>query len=129
MNANMKLYVEKLRTTSIRQGVSKLCWDGRYCAFGLACLVFNEDNVIPLKVELVNPKDGFGSFDGHTGTPPMRLRKWLQLPLNLQHKIMNWNDSDRKSFKEIADEIERYYADPTCDHSVPNYVLDSQQIA
>jgi hypothetical protein len=110
MNANACKWVAALESGEYEQGMDFLMTtDNKYCCLGVACAVYNKSVSAfnQVVVETVKDQDGdYITVDGHAGTLPERVRKWLGLTYsngewNTPSGLSDMNDAG-KSFQEIA---------------------------
>lgn len=91
-------WCKALRSGEYRQGTGQLCGDHEYCCLGVLC-----DTIDPGSWK---PGEGYNgkymTWRNFFGNVPSGL-----LPINTQRDAINLNDSQGKSFTEIADWIEQ----------------------
>jgi hypothetical protein len=105
MKSDLKAkWIAALRSGDYKQVRHFLHARGGYCCLGVLC------EAAGLKSESVEPGvDYYGYFDAgstnrYTSTPPPSI--YEQLPEKFASKLVKMNDSEHKSFAEIADWIE-----------------------
>ena len=112
-----KKWLEALRSGKYKQGRWALRnGDNEYCCLGVLCEVARREGVIPNPRSIGKGEDktyiyGKG-FDREGSILPRGVTGWAGLsngnPSVSGHNLSVWNDSERKSFAEIADLIEAY---------------------
>lgn len=108
--SRLKKWLTALRSGKYKQTAGKLrgC-DGEgdniydtYCCLGVACEVFNTNNDCKLPISYT----GYGKMaNGYS--MPTRVIKWLGMTKEGDNDCVDMNDIDRKSFKQIANIIEK----------------------
>lgn len=122
MNANMKKWIEALRSGTYQQGVARLRRQGRYCCLGVACDLMDSSKW---------RTSGWRMDDGRISSfyLPTEVADWLGIdkeyrldPEGLTTNVLVKNRHDQKddiasmnddgaSFDDIADAIERTFGD------------------
>lgn len=130
MNKRIKqLWIDTLRSDTVKQGTGRLCKlrDNEYefCCLGVLCEIYqseasnSENNLQPLQVNENNMGyyDKHFSYDTNFGILPDKVKYWSELGNSLgsyyennrlHSDLASQNDSG-KSFKEIADIIEKHF--------------------
>lgn len=92
---NVRKWVEALRSGNFKQATGQLCNDGAYCCLGVACTIAN----VSINGEHFN------------SVLPDAVMEWLGVedsdPEIGERRATQWNDSEAKTFPEIADLIEK----------------------
>lgn len=113
-----KLWIDALRSGKYRKGVGVLNRNDRYCCMGVLCEVAIENGCRVNKVKDI--ERGTINYDGCTAFVPQSVINWGKLRENVTYIVKGavinlpgthvayLNDSERKSFNEIADLIEQY---------------------
>ncbi len=108
LNENVKLWVEALRSGEYKQTSTRLERLGTvnsYCCLGVACKVAEKEGI---KLEF----NSIGELAGAGLENQTAVMKWLKITnpdgyySNRKQSLMNDNDSQGKTFPEIADIIE-----------------------
>jgi hypothetical protein len=95
-----KKWVKALRSGRYRQGIDYLqCGEGNNCCLGVLCRV--------ARVKAEPSYCGTKSFDGDESHLTDKLLKKFKITAKQQNKLIDMNDSQGKTFKEIADYIEK----------------------
>jgi hypothetical protein len=112
---NIRKWVEALRSGHYKQSkrvLTKLTTDKKikgHCCMGVACRV-----AIAEGIKLKQSRSlGYITYDGALGAMPDKVVNWLGVdsddPKVLDNTLSFWNDLEGKTFKEIADLIEKEY--------------------
>jgi hypothetical protein len=121
MNAEVKKkWLAALRSGKYKQGKYTLrTEDNEFCCLGVLCEVARIEGVIPNPKHAIPKYDdkvrwlyGRGSVDERRyGTLPSEVAAWAELwdnPLLGEYSAADWNDSQGRSFEEIADLVEEH---------------------
>jgi len=115
MNEAQEKYLTALRSGAYEQALGymvRLDHHGNktYCCMGVACDVLDEPvyvstliNGLPA-IDQLGPKLENGTVSGQY--LPEHVNEALELDPRLNRHMSNWNDADRLSFDEIADNLE-----------------------
>lgn len=100
-----KKWVEALRSGEYKQGRICLCNNNRYCCLGVLCDVAGADFIV------YQHSSGVRQYEGFCSQLSTRLmeRVGLSTPFGsfgYRKSLIELNDRDKKTFKEIADIIE-----------------------
>lgn len=103
------LWLKALKSCKYKQGKRALRIKNKYCCLGVLCDIYKKENHIRWK-KLRDADGYYFLFDDGAVLPPQVIN-WAGLK-NCNPKILNkslseYND-DGKTFKEIADLIEKY---------------------
>jgi hypothetical protein len=107
-----KKWIEVLKTTEEKQGRTLLCsvdnYVKRYCCLGIAAeFVLEEKGVLePLYEGARQNIEGDFLFDGKQCSLSDSLREKLGLTVDGMNMCVDLNDYQRKSFRQIAEELE-----------------------
>lgn len=110
MDQNFKRrWVEALRSGKYVQGKNYLLRNGRHCCLGVACELLVEEKKLVKEEDVVSETFCFRPAAGgswrHSTIPRSSLSS-IGLDDATESKLMDMNDSQGKSFSEIADYIE-----------------------
>ena len=114
--ARINKWVNALRSGKYKQGRNALRpKENGFCCLGVACDLYEKESG---KSFWVRNKDFFGKPDeevkyafvtqGSTSNLPKQVARWLGISTK-QNTLIRMNDDQRKSFKEIANELEKRY--------------------
>lgn len=116
-----KKWVKALRSGKYKQGRGALCEDEKYCCLGVLCEVAIKDGV-KLKKEDSEYSKGYISYSGYGSTLPPKVLKYADmkkdapvgiiedhLATDLEDELIYLNDTQKYSFKKIADFIEKNF--------------------
>lgn len=109
MNQRVKrMWLEVLRSGRFSQaqyrlsgGLTRLTGKESFCCLGVLCAIHNAD-VSPTKSNWARHL-----YKGAYGTTPEEVDMWAGLPSAAADKLADMNDAGNKTFKQIADWIER----------------------
>ena len=109
MNKNAKAWLEALRSGEYEKGPGQLKLGDRFCCLGVACDLYtkeNKDGVWSENDLFITQSTTIGNF------LPNEVIDWLGLDMG-QMELTRMNDGsddyEPKSFKQIADFIEKKY--------------------
>lgn len=111
----MKKWVKALRSGDYKQGRETLCSDGKYCCLGVLCDLASKEDICH------KTEDSFGfnsvDYDERDDVLPQSVRDWSGMKTDSGDRIgkrislLELNDTNRYSFKRIANIIEKEYKD------------------
>ena len=112
MNKNAKKWVHALRSKQYAQTTGTLCKEGKsydkFCCLGVACDLYQQE-----KGDLIIENHHYCvdelSYDGCTGSLPIKVQTWLGLTTRMGDydcKDLTVENDNGKSFKQIAQIIE-----------------------
>jgi hypothetical protein len=103
-----KRWVKELRSGNYKQCAMAMWRDGRYCVYGILCIIYDQENG-------GNHWDEFGNHMGRASCPHQKVLQWAGIPqlgLMIDGKSLNWyNDQSGMNFAQIADLIENNVAE------------------
>ena len=113
MNARVKRkWIAALRSGKYEQGQGWLMNGEKYCCLGVLCDVFEKEKKQKMWIHREWGQVNVRVFMGNTHYLPPIVVKWAELdssnPMIGGVLAENLNDRDNRSFKYIADEIEKY---------------------
>lgn len=117
MNANVKAWVEALRSGEYKQGKSFLRQDNAYCCLGVACDLYQKaTGKGEWRPGVTSGTQTFSLLDSHSDAfLPRVVAVWLEISSNTivddgthRRSLIGFNDSG-SSFEEIANIIETNY--------------------
>ncbi len=116
-------WVRRLRSGDYLQGRSvleKIREDGRseFCCLGVLCRIAVEEGLISSKVLKVSPFNAvpiveYGvteTLEGNSKLPTVGVQEWSGVNYLKCCKYAHMNDSEHKTFNEIANEVERDFS-------------------
>jgi len=115
MNANLKKWIDALRSGDYKQGMYKLRSRAEeYCCLGVACDVYanehDDEEVSSWRIRN-NQSWEFGSF---TNILPEEVASWMGFngdnSVNMQDEVIYLNDREKANFNTIANFLEKTYA-------------------
>lgn len=100
MNKKLKKeWVKALRSGDFKQGTNKLRdLNNNYCCIGVLCKVAN--------IKARKSENGY-RFDGLIATLSQHFSRQLKLSIHHQNRLIYMNDSENKTFEQIANWIEK----------------------
>lgn len=103
---NLLRWIHALYTWQEPKGRRRLCWNGCYCALGVATkLAAEDDHSIKIEEDYYNPKQQFAGkilrFDGLGSRLPPAAAKWLGIRID-ERGVVDRNDAKDWTFKQIA---------------------------
>lgn len=102
MKVRMKnKWIKALRSGEYTQTIGTLRRDNSFCCLGVLC------DVIDPSLWEVRPLTGNITYEGLQGSLSSNTRKKYNISYEQETKLMKMNDKENKSFKEIADYIEK----------------------
>jgi hypothetical protein len=104
-----RLFLQHLESDWYKQGIGKLRnKDDEFCCLGVAC---NVHAILNPKVAATqtNPL----SYQGRTGFPEMNVLEFFGITHDLGQQMYQWNDSDNRTFKEIAAKLRTLWNMPS----------------
>lgn len=112
----MKKWVSALRSGKYEQGQEYLNSQNKFCCLGVLCEVAKK-NGVELKIE-VDEEDNTVSYNGSNGVLSKPVMNWAGIQnicgsyinsRNQEMTLTGLNDTQRMSFKQIANIIEKVY--------------------
>ena len=99
-------WLDALRSGKYKQGFGGLSQNGAFCCLGVACDVY-----APHEWE---HRDGYSAHPFGAGTMNYDGRETFGMDADEAGALIEMNDSEKKSFPEIADEIEEMLEPEAC---------------
>lgn len=102
-----KLWVDALRSGRYEQGRQWLQSESKFCCLGVLCEIAVERGITTFGGEH-NEHSGVMVYDsGSTGLLPTSVATWIDMPPAIEGTLVTMNDSEKATFQQIADYIER----------------------
>lgn len=95
-------WIDALRSGDYKQGKTHLHSDSKFCCLGVLCEI--NPAVATKTMSLL---DFYARYDGDSAQLTSNLREEFDISETDMDRLMTKNDSDGKSFSEIADWIEQ----------------------
>ncbi len=111
----MRLWIDALRSDKFEQGTGRLKLDGRYCCLGVLAKLY-ADTHQEKTIDWIINEECLVTLDNETGycsdiNIPCDVSDWCGLDyIDDTSKLVDMNDTEQKSFKEIADYLEKKYS-------------------